>query len=265
MTAPIDLERALDAARRAVTAAARASLPYFRRGVAVETKPDRTPVTAADRAAESAILEVIRGAFPDHDVLAEESGAHGRGGPARWVVDPLDGTRGFARGGAHWGPLVALERAGEVLVGAMALPALGETYWAARGMGAWRDGERLRVSGTADWREATVSLGEVGRLLDPPHGPAVADLARAAASARACGDLASPAMLLDGRADAWLEYGVKVWDVAPLAVLVEEAGGRFTDFAGRASIESGSVVATNGRLHAHVLAALAGRPPAQPS
>lgn len=252
----LDLARALDTARRAVAAAATASLRHFRTGVAVDRKPDRTPVTAADRDAEAAILAVIREAFPGHDILAEESGAHGVGGESRWIVDPLDGTRGFSRGGLFWGPLVALEHRGEVVAGAMALPALGETYWAARGLGAWRDGVRLAVSGVVDWAEATVSLGELGPLLGPPHGAAVTELVRTAASGRCYGDLAGCALVLSGRADAWLEAGVQIWDIAPLKVLVEEAGGRFTDFGGRPTVESGTAVAANPALHEHVLAVL---------
>jgi histidinol-phosphatase len=256
MPAPLDLVKALDTARRAVAAAAQAALRHFRAGVAVEVKPDCSPVTAADREAEAAMLAVIREAFPGDDILAEESGAQGEGADGRWIVDPLDGTRGFSRGGPFWGPLVALEHRGEIVAGAMALPVLGETYWAARGMGAFRDGTRLRVSGIGDWREATVSFGEIGRLLDPPYGDAVAGLARSAASARGYGDLAAAALVLAGRAEAWLECGVKVWDVAPIKILAEEAGGRFSDFAGRPTVESGHAVVTNGRLHAHVLGAL---------
>lgn len=257
MTVDLDLPLALETARRAVAAAAAATLRRFRGDFAVERKPDRTPVTAADREAEAAIVTIIRDAFPQHDILAEESGAHGAGAESRWLVDPLDGTRGFSRGGPFWGPLVALEHRGEVVAGAMALPALGESYWAARGLGCWRDGERLRVSGIGDWGEATVSLGELPALLAPPHGGGVTGLIRTAASARCYGDLAGCALVLNGRAEAWLEAGVKVWDLAPLKVLVEEAGGRFTDFAGRPTIESGRAVASNGVVHEHVLAALA--------
>ncbi len=258
MSSDLDLLRALDAARRAVAAASTASLKYFRREVVVERKPDRTPVTAADREAEAAILAVIRDVFPAHDILTEESGVHGSGSDSRWIVDPLDGTRGFSRGGTFWGPLVALEHQGEIVAGAMALPALGETYWAARDLGCWRDGERLRVSRVADWAEATVSLGELRALLEPPHGAGVSALIRTAASARCYGDLAGCVLVLNGRAEAWLEAGVKVWDLAPLKVLVEEAGGRFTDFAGKPTVESGVAVASNGLVHEHVLGLLAG-------
>jgi len=261
---PLDLDLALDTARRAVDAAARASLAHFRRGVRVEVKPDRTPVTAADRDAEGAILAVLREAFPGHAVLGEETGAHAGSEPSRWIVDPIDGTRGFTRGGAFWGALVALEHAGEVVVGAMALPALGETYWAARGRGAWmaRGGEPpspLQVSGVGDWAEATLSLGEFRGLFVPGRDRRLLDLSLSAAQARCYGDLAGAAMVLQGRAEAWVEAGVKVWDIAPLQVLAEEAGGRFTDLAGASTVESGNYLLSNGRVHDHVLRAL-GRP-----
>jgi histidinol-phosphatase len=252
----LDLDLVLDVARRAATAGAAAALVHFRTDLVIETKPDRSPVTAADRAAEAAILETIRSTFPEHSILTEESGAHAGTPQTRWIVDPLDGTRGFSRGGTHWGPLVALEHRGEVLAGAMALPAAGTTYWAARGKGCHRDGVRQEVSKVADIRDATLMLGEVGALLAPPAGAGVADLVSRAASTRSFGDLAGVAALLEGRADVWLEAGVRIWDIAPVVILVEEAGGRFTDFDGHVSIEGGRAIATNGLLHDAVLAAL---------
>ncbi len=256
----LDLRLALDTARRAVRAASAASLRHFRRGVRVEVKPDRTPVTAADRDSEAAIVRVIRRAFPRHAILGEESGAHAGEAGARWIVDPIDGTRGFTRGGSFWGPLVALEHGGEVVVGAMALPALGETYWAARGRGAFLQRgrgkpARLRVSRLGDWSEATLSLGELRFLLASERTPAVERLVATAASARCYGDLAGCALVLTGRAEAWIEAGVKEWDLAPLKVLVEEAGGRFTDLAGRPTASSGHCLASNGLVHRRVLAA----------
>jgi len=255
----LDLPHALDVARRAVEAASRVSLPYFEHGVAVETKSDETPVTAADRAAEDAILSTIRAAFPDHAILAEETGAHAGSARTRWIVDPLDGTRGFARGGSFWGPLVALEHEGEVVVGACAMPALGKHYWGARGLGAYRDGTRLAVSRISAWKDSTLSLGELRRMLAMPEGRAVANLITSSASTRSFGDPAAPTMVLDGRAEAWLEAGVKTWDLAPFAVLLEEAGGKFTCWNGTGSIETGNAIGTNGSTHAHVLAALRAR------
>ncbi len=252
----LDLDHALDVARRAVTAASRAALPHWERGVAVETKADDTPVTAADRAAEDAILAILRAEFPEHAILAEETGAHAGSARTRWIVDPLDGTRGFARGGEFWGPLLALEHEGQVVVGACALPVAGKHYWAARGLGAYRDGTRLHVSKIARWTESTLSLGELRRMLGMAEGPAVAELIRTSASTRSFGDPAAPAMVLDGRAEAWLEAGVKVWDLAPFQVLLEEAGGRFTCWRGTHSIETGGAIGTNGLVHEHVLRAL---------
>jgi len=260
---PLDLSLAMATARRAAEAAAAAALSHFRQGVRVEVKPDRSPVTIADREAEAAALAAIRAAFPGHAILGEESGAHAGSG-ARWVVDPIDGTRGFTRGGSFWGPVVALEEDGTTVAGAMALPALGETYWAARGLGSWLStgaGEprRLRVSGIAEWSEATLSLGEMRFLLAPPLDGPVGELVRSAASTRCYGDLAGAAMLLTGRCEAWLEAGVQLWDIAALQVLVEEAGGRFTDFEGRPSSAGGRCVASNGKVHERVLALLGAR------
>jgi histidinol-phosphatase len=259
----IDLPRAMETARRAAEAAAAAALPHFRAGVRVEVKPDRTPVTAADREAEAAALAVIRDAFPGHAVLGEETGAHPGDAQARWIVDPIDGTRGFTRGGSFWGPLVALEHRGTVVAGAMALPALGETYWAARGLGCWlRQGaaepRRLAVSGVSEWSESTLSLGELRFLLAPPVGAAISELARTAASARCYGDLAGCALVLRGQAEAWIEAGVQLWDLAALQVLVEEAGGRFSDFEGRSTIAGGRCLASNGLVHGRLLQALSG-------
>src|SRR5512139_2316515 len=260
----LDLAKAMDVARRAAEAASAASLAHFRRGVRVERKPDRTPVTQADRDSEAAILAVVREAFPDHAFLGEETGAHAGSAETRWIVDPLDGTKGFTRGRGFWGALVALEHQGRVVAGAMALPALGETYWAARGLGAWlRAGDaapqRLRVSGVAEWADATLSYGEPHVLFRPPMLERIAGLALSAQTARCYGDLAGCALVLQGKAEAWVEAGVQIWDLGPIPVLVEEAGGKFTDLEGRPSHASGGCVASNGLVHEHVLRALGGR------
>ncbi|HEX5044880.1 MAG TPA: inositol monophosphatase family protein [Candidatus Polarisedimenticolaceae bacterium] len=255
---PDDLDALLHTARAAVEAASHAALRHWRRTLRVERKADRSPVTAADREAEAAVLAVVRRRWPRDAVLAEESGATAGETGRRWVVDPLDGTRGFARGGTFWGPLVAVEREGTVLAGAMALPALGETYWAARGQGTFRDGHALWVTDQPAWAEAVLSLGELPHLLRDPWGPAVRTLVDTAGQARCYGDLAACALLLNGRADAWLESGVAPWDLAALQVLVEEAGGRCTDFAGKGGLTAGQALAAGPALHAHALAVLTG-------
>jgi histidinol-phosphatase len=256
-----DLDRAVDAIRRSLELAGRASLKYFRSNVAVERKPDRSPVTAADRDAEAAILGELLAAFPGASVLAEESGERAGDPELRLIVDPLDGTRGFTRGGAFWGALVALEYRGEIVAGGAALPALGESYVAARGRGCFdTSGSPVRVSTVADWSDATLSLGEMRSLRASPQRDGIEALTNGAASVRCYGDVAGAVMALTGRAEAWLEAGVKPWDVAPMKILFEEAGGRFTDLAGDRTISTGSAVATNAALHDFVIETLRSRP-----
>jgi histidinol-phosphatase len=254
----LDLDLAVETARRAVVAANEASLRHWRTDLVVERKRDASPVTAADRESEAAILGVIRAAFPDHDVLAEESGASGSGGRFRWVVDPLDGTRGFSRGGTFWGPIVGLEEDGVVLAGAMGLPALGEVYWAGRGRGAFCNGRRLAVSTVDRWSEATFSLGEPRVTFAPTTAARMAELVTRAASTRCYGDVAGCAQFLHGRAEAWIEAGVQPWDIAGLRVLIEEAGGRLTDLTTAAGWPPISVLASNAALHEELVALLNG-------
>lgn len=254
----IDIEAALDAARRAALAGGAAALRHFRRDFAIEEKPDRSPVTIADKESEAAILEILRSALPGAGILSEESGHTGPKGPTRWIVDPLDGTRGFTRGSAFWGPLVALEHEGEVVVGVLALPVRDEIYVAARGMGTFFGETKVRVSDVSNWPDATLMLGEMTRLFDPPLESGVRALVGSAFSTRCYGDVAGAAEVIAGRADAWIEPQVKIWDIAAIRVLVEEAGGVFTDLRGNRTIESDGFVATNGKLHAHVLKTLGG-------
>jgi len=253
MDACADLERAMETARRAAQAGGEAALPYFRRDVAFEAKADGSIVTDADHAAERAILDVIREAFPDDEVLTEESGAHRGTTGSRWIVDPLDGTHRFARGVATWGPLIALERGGEIVAGALAMPARGETCWAARGLGAHRNGQPLRASTIDRWSEAIMSAGSLGRILNSPRAEGAIELIRTAEYVCSGGDLAGGAMVLRGEAEAWIEMGVQPWDIAPFKILIEEAGGRFTDITGGDDVSAGTAIVSNGFVHEHVL------------
>ncbi|MEL6188725.1 MAG: inositol monophosphatase [Myxococcota bacterium] len=254
----MSIEDALSLAREAVEKAGDIALDHFRRGVEVRAKADASVVTDADLAAEKAILDLIEDRDPGVNILAEESGIHDRGHARRWIVDPIDGTRGFTRGGELWGPLVALEEGGEIIVGAMALPVRGEIYWAARGKGAFKNGQPLRVSDVRTWSQATLSLGEATRLLRPPHREGVLALSDGAVSTRGLGDLAGVTMVVNGWAEAWIEAGVKPWDLAPSRILVEEAGGRWTTFAGDTDLTRGTAIGSNGHVHDHVLAAMGG-------
>ncbi len=253
----LDLDVVAHTARLAVKAAGDAALPYHRSGAfAVEYKADDSPVTPADRAAEAAIIEVLRARHPDHAILGEETGAHGGSAPGRWIIDPIDGTRGFARGGEFWGPMVALEWEGEIVAGAMALPARGESWWAAKGRGCHGPTGRVRLSRIDTISQAVLEVGVLRFLVREPYRDAVVELISRTDVTRCRGDLAGVAMLLSGQADIWLEAGVALWDLAAHQILVEEAGGRFTDFVGRRDLSRGCALATNGLLHDAVLALL---------
>lgn len=250
------IRAAFRVARDAARAGAAAALPYYRTGVRSERKPDGSLVTKADQAAEDSILNIIRATFPDHSILTEETGAHVGRDDARWIIDPLDGTHRFARGMRFWGPMVALELEGEIVAGAVALPILKEVYVAARGEGAFRDYQRISVSRRSYWADSNVAIGSLGRLLPTRHGGAALELIKRADYCFAGGDLESGLLVARGEAEVWIEYGVKPWDVAAIKIIVEEAGGRFTDINGGADLHAPGFVATNGVVHDEVMSLL---------
>jgi len=228
------------------------TLPRFRAtDLRVETKSDLTPVTDADRAVERMMRERIARDRPGEGVLGEEEGDDG--GSVRWIVDPIDGTKNFSRGIPVWASLIALEREGCVVCGVASAPALGLRWWAARGEGAFRDGERIAVSRIASLEEATVSFSRSG--LDDPK---LLDLARRAWHAQPFSDFWAHLLVAEGAVEISVEHSMSTWDNAALQVIVEEAGGRFSDLRGEARIDGGSGVSTNGLLHDLVLEELSG-------
>jgi len=224
--------------------------------IGARTKSDGTPVTDADEAAERALREEIAKTFPDHAVLGEEQGAAGDG-PARWILDPIDGTKSYAAGIPIWATLIALEVDGEVVCGVVSAPALGERYGAARGTGAECNGEPIRVSSVSDLSAARVAYTSFLSFEACGRGDAWRRLAGRVSWARGFGDFWGHMLVASGRADVMAEPVVNVWDLAPLLVIVEEAGGRFTDLAGSRRIDGGSAVTTNGHLHEVVIDAFA--------
>ncbi|MBI2014648.1 MAG: histidinol phosphate phosphatase [Candidatus Rokubacteria bacterium] len=247
--------RALDAAVEAARAAGEIALGYFRGGFEVTLKADATPVTQADREAERAIVEILGRAFPEYGVLGEEFG--GRGSTdVRWIVDPIDGTKNFVRGIPLWATLIALEERGEVTVGVVHNPARGDLYTARRGGGAWKNGERVRVSDVSTLDRAFFVHAGLSILREAGHWEGFVRLVDATDRQRGFGDYVGYGLLAEGKAEIYLEVDLKPWDLAAPRILVEEAGGRFTDLAGRPTIYSGTALATNGRLHDAVLALL---------
>ena len=179
----------------------------------------------------------------------------------RWIIDPIDGTKNFVRGIPYWATLLALEEEGEITLGVVHSPATGELFWARRGQGAWADGVSLRVSPVDRLGEAMLVHSSLN-LLRPLDGGRRWDgfvrLVETTDRQRGFGDYFGYTFVLRGQAEIMLEADVKAWDIAPFKVLVEEAGGRFTDFAGRPTIYSGTAFASNGSLHDEALALLNG-------
>ena len=233
---------------------------FLAHDLVVEAKPDLTPVSDADRAVEHTLRQALRSRRPRDAVLGEEEGESGSG-PRRWVLDPIDGTKNFVRGVPVWATLIALQDDGQGSVGLVSAPALGRRWWAANGTGAHTGGaltgaRRLRVSGVGRLEDASVAYSsltgweEQGRL----HG--LLQLSREVWRTRAYGDFWSHLLVAEGAVDAAFEPEVSLWDLAPLQVILEEAGGRFTDLTGAARVDGGSALSTNGLLHELILQAL---------
>ena len=252
----------------------RISMSYYRDAsgvLGVEAKADGTLVTRADRAVEAMLRERILARFPSHAILGEEQGyTAGSEGSARWILDPIDGTHGYARGIPIWATLIGLERNGELEIGVASAPALGTRWWAGRGLGAYRAplparghaGERIHVSAIASIEEAQVLYGSHKLCLakwpaTPTGGGFEALLARAWRT-RGFGDFWSHCLVAEGSAEVMLEGDISPWDIAALQVIVEEAGGRLTDASATRTIDAGHSVTSNAVLHDQVMRVLAG-------
>ncbi len=208
----------------------------------VETKPDLTPVSEADRDAEEAIRDRVRTSGRGESVFGEEFGDDG--GDAKWIVDPIDGTKSYVRGIPVWATLLALEREGVVEVGLVSAPALGRRWWAIRGEGAFAGGERCQVSAIARVEDATITTTSARHMPDGWR-----TLVERAWSNRGLGDFWQYCLLAEGSVDIACDSVVQVWDFAPVRIIVEEAGGRCSTFASGEPAGGDSFVATNGLLH----------------
>ncbi len=243
MTLPL-LQAVTDLARLAGDEANR----HFRTGVAVEFKVDGSPVTAADRAAETVAREWIRAQFPEDGILGEEFGMENESAPRRWVLDPIDGTKSFIHGVALWGTLVAVVEGERVLAGAVYAPPTNEMVAAAPGEGSWFNGTRTHVSSTSSLEHATLLTTDDRFPGRPRRRARWNDLAERARIVRTWGDCYGYLMLATGRADIMVDDQMNPWDAAAVQVVIEEAGGKFSDFCNRPTAFGGDSIATNGAL-----------------
>jgi histidinol-phosphatase len=253
---PDDLELALELAGVADAI----TMARFRaEDLVVETKPDLTPVSEADRAVERAMREHLASRRPDDTVFGEEYGDAGRSdetGTRRWIVDPIDGTKGYVRGMPVWATLLALqEGGGEMVIGVVSAPAMGRRWWAARGGGAFTtdtpgaEPRRLFVSGIRELDDAQMCFGGFEEWRQTGRLEVLLALSEKCWRTRGYGDFWQYMLVAEGAAEIALDPAVAVWDVAAPMVIVQEAGGRFTDFGGTATAAGGDGIGSNGLVH----------------
>jgi histidinol-phosphatase len=238
---------ALDFAHELADLADAITLGRFRAlDLRVETKPDLTPVSEADRGAEEAIRDRVRASGRGETVFGEEFGDDG--GDSKWIVDPIDGTKSYVRGIPVWATLLALQREGVVELGLVSAPALGRRWWALRGEGAFADGKRCGVSGVSRIEDASISTTSARRM--PPGWTTIVQRAW---SNRGLGDFWQHCLVAEGSLDVGCDSIVNVWDYAPVQIIVEEAGGCCSRYGGGTPAGGESFVSTNGLLHAEIV------------
>lgn len=245
---------AVDVARRA----GQLALGYFDRGVDVEWKQDQSPVTVADRETERLLRQTLLEAFPGDGFLGEESGATPGSSGFRWIIDPIDGTRNFVRGIPLWGTLVGLEYKDEQIAGVAEVPAIKQCYRALRGDGAYRGEQRLRVSDISRLDESVIFYSSLSWFMKAGCEERFIDLVKRTQRQRGFGDFYGFVLVAQGSGELMVEHGVHAWDVAAIKPLIEEAGGRYSDWDGRPDIHRPDVIVSNGKLHDQALRILRG-------
>ncbi|HEX8976577.1 MAG TPA: histidinol-phosphatase [Solirubrobacteraceae bacterium] len=231
--------------------------------LAVETKPDLTPVSEADKAVERELRRHLAAVRPADAVVGEEYGAGADGQAARrWIVDPIDGTKSYVRGVPVWATLLALEEQGELNLGLVSAPALGRRWWAVRGQGAFArengSERRLHVSRVRELRDAQLCFSDFDGWQADGRLQALLRLSARCWRTRGYGDFWQHMLVAEGAAEIAVDPGVSLWDLAAILVVVREAGGRMTDLDGVERADGGDGVSTNGLLHDTVLSALRG-------
>jgi histidinol phosphatase-like enzyme (inositol monophosphatase family) len=240
----------IEIARRAADLSAKLALRHQKAGIFAENKPDDSPVTIADRECEKLIAKLLEEAFPDDGILGEEGSRKESKNGRRWIIDPIDGTRDFVRGNPLWSVLIALEEAGEVQAGVVHLPLMGNTCWASRGGGAFRNDIRLKVSSIAQPEHAVISLNSLNRVKNDSLRGLMTSYLTLFWAFRCLGGTPDAMMVAEGQMDAWVEPKVAPWDMAAAQVILEEAGAVFFAFNGKRSIYEGNCVACTPGLEA---------------
>jgi histidinol phosphatase-like enzyme (inositol monophosphatase family) len=250
---PVVLEELRDFAERLARDAGAIALSHFGTGVAGERKRDGTIVTIADRDAERVLRQRIAERYPGDEIVGEEFGVTRGHSGRRWIVDPIDGTFSFTRGVPLFGTLIGVEINGEPVVGVIHMPALEETISAAATLGAAHNGVRARVSTVNVLGDALVLCGDFFGTAEPDKARATQAIAARAGTRRGWGDCYAYVLVASGRAEIALDHFMSLWDCAALLPIMEEAGGTFTDWRGRRTIDGGDGISTNGLLLGDVM------------
>lgn len=249
----------LRVALQAARAAADISRRYYAGNFTVETKADLTPVTQADVECEQEIRRIILDRFPDHGFFGEETGRTRADADYLWLVDPIDGTKGFVRQYPFFSTQIALMHSGEIVLGVSSGTMMDELAWAEKGKGAWLNSEPLAVSDIADPDRVAVSTGNLRSLAKSAGWPALANILSRADRTRGYGDFYHYHLLAAGKIEAVIESDVNILDIAALSIIVAEAGGVFTDLNGMpVGLDTRSVLAANPALHGQYLELLKG-------
>lgn len=250
-----ELQTALQAAR----ATAEISRRYYAGNFTVTTKADLTPVTQADVECEQAIRKIVLERFPEHGFYGEETGRTNEDAEYLWLVDPIDGTKGFVRQYPFFSTQIALMHDGEIVLGVSSGTMMDELAWAEKGRGAWLNGDRLAVSAISDLDRAAVSTGNLKSLALSPGWSKLGEIVSRCDRIRGYGDFYHYHLLAAGKIEAVIESDVNILDIAALSIIVTEAGGVFTDLNGEGvRLETRSVLAANPELHAAYLGLLRG-------
>lgn len=226
---------------------------FDRRDIEVINKANNSPVTVADRGAEQLIREMVTKHFPTDGFLGEEFGDQPGTSGFRWVIDPIDGTKSFIRHVPLWGTLIGLEYEGELIAGAVYIPVFNQMYHALRGNGAYLDRRRIRVSDVGQLSQSILCYSSIGWFTRAGRQQTFLDLYSQTWRQRGYGDFYGFVLVAQGSAEVMLEHGVNPWDIAATKAIIEEAGGRFTDWDGGGGITRPDVIASNGKVHDNVL------------
>ncbi len=249
------MSKFLDVALAAAKDAEAIILKYYdSTGVDSVKKTDGSPVTIADREGEAAIIKRIKESFPDHSILGEETGREEQKSEYRWIIDPIDGTKNFTRGVPLFGTLIALMKGNEVIVGVSSVPVLNDLMYAEKGKGAFANGKPAKVSSVADFSNMYLSSGSQNYFEEIGLLNHVTDVRNHIFQYRMFGDLYAYHLLAQGKIDGVVEASIKIYDVAPVKLIVEEAGGRATEIDGtEMNVDTSTFLATNGHVHQQVI------------